>query len=215
MQLPTDLKSIERKTWQVWFEDGLIDIMWSLVFLNFIPAYYLKLAGLPLPYNYFPVVLLGLPIVFFGKLFITRPRLGNVKFSLARRRRAGLAKLVSVGISLTGFALLAALTTKSLTMSSYDWFGPESGTFILLAVTVILPMSILSWLIENWRFAVYGTLLVIGDVIAESLLPHIGHVAAAFWGFTITGTVILIFGVTLLVRFLKRFPVLREDDLHA
>jgi hypothetical protein len=215
MNTATDLKAIERRLWHVWLEDGLFDIMWSLVFLNFIPAWYLRTLGMPLPFNYLPFVLLGMPIVLLGKRFITKPRLGEVRFSRDRRRRTGLARFVAFGVSLSGVALLVGLTTKSFAIENFQWFGPQFGDFLLLVMLVILPMSLMAWLMEYWQFAVYGTLLVIGNTVAESLRPHIGHVGGAFFGFTITGLALLIYGLCRLAGFLRRYPLPSEKDTHA
>lgn len=201
-----DLKAIERKAWKLWFDDGLLDILWGLMLLQMFLGQLLEMVGVPRPLNYLPIMTVAVVGMIAGKLLVTRPRLGRVKFSAQRNLRRGLAKLVAALTFSGTLLLLIGITTKSCTSADFALLGPETGSLFLLLLIVLVPLVLVAWLVDFWRLAFYGVLLIAADMVGETLKTVLDKPWDTFYAFSLPGTVILIYGIVLLIKFLRRYP---------
>lgn len=208
-----DLAGLERNSWRIWFEDGLLDMLWGVMLIQMFVGQLLEQAGIPRPFNYLPIMAIALIALIAAKMLITRPRLGKVQFSTQRAVRRNIAALVAALTTAVSLVLLVAFTTRSLTSRDLDLFGPSSGTLLILFFIVLLPLVIIAWLLSCWRMAAYGVVLVTADLVGEALKATMGAPWDTLLAFALPGAIILMFGCFLLTRFLRRYP--RESVTEA
>jgi hypothetical protein len=191
-----DLKQLERKIYTTYHEDGLADIVLGVFIialgLGFAPGLNV-LAQVWLA----PLILLMLA----AKKRITIPRLGYVKFGIERQKRIQtnllLAAVAGVVSLLAGIAAYLVLTGS-----------PSQATDILRDLKAIPFGAMLALLImvvglsfQLQRFWLYAG-LVLGTFVVARWFDDSLH-----WFVMAVGGVILVAGLVLLVRFLRRYPL--------
>jgi hypothetical protein len=137
-----------------------------------------------------------------AKKWITIPRLGYVKFGPERQKRTQTNLLLAAGggvVSLlAGILIYLALTgspTSFLAEAMRDLKAIPFGAMLALMIMVIG----LSFQLQ--RFWLYAG-LVLGTFVVARWFDDSLH-----WFVMAVGAVILVAGVTLLVRFLRRYPL--------
>jgi len=189
-----DLGALELKAWKSTHEDGLLDMFLGAMLLV---GYLRDVTGKPAV----TLLVLALPVLFIaGKRFLTVPRIGLVKFGPRREARR------TVLIFVIGASVLLTVTLYLLLAS-----GVLTGSSARPGLLNVL-MSVMLFAI----FAAMGRLLD---------LPRMYGVAAVFAaanlarGFTdsplvhlVAGLVIFLPGLFLCLRFLRRNPLLREEE---
>ena len=201
-----DLKTLERKTYRSYFQDGIIEISLGTVLLGGGIAPLLLEVGVPTPLNMLIFLVPALVFQFAGKYFITRLRLGRVKFG--PRRVAARKKLLMVSIP----AFIATLVLVILTAAGL--FPSESGYRISgLAFTSIIGLGVIglvgvfAYLNDYPRLAIIGVLVGVGVPVSELLRAAVGSPYGLTITFGTVGLIVLSMGVGLLIQFLRQYPL--------
>ena len=193
-----DLKSIERKTYLTFFEDGIADIVAGLPVLLFG-------LGMTTDESMF-FIFAWMPLLLFWPLKqrITYPRIGYVKFSPERQKKIS-----------KGFVLLLIAGTLSLLMGIVVFMGFEGLIFdlqgfmreysLLVFGAVLAGAYILvAILFEAKRFYIYGFFVFSGWLTGYLFDVNPGIPVA------MSGAMIAIIGIGLLLRFLAKYPLPAE-----
>jgi hypothetical protein len=196
MSQDDDFKKLERQAYLTYHQDGLLDIAFGLGILG-IGLLFLTDASMGFFLSWMPFVLY-LPL----KRLVTVPRLGYVEF---RRQRSGKGVFFLLGLVLLlavvvgGIFLLGALSVWEGTpaepgesIDKYVWMA-VSGIGAVIAAGAVLALRLR-------RLIVYASLTAI-MVIAGFLLELNPAVYLL-----ILGAVVLITGLIMLLRFLRKYP---------
>ncbi|MFW9782606.1 MAG: hypothetical protein ACFFFB_10025 [Candidatus Heimdallarchaeota archaeon] len=209
-----DLKAIEKKILKTAHQHGLFDIIVGLIYtgMAFGPIFR---EALPEPYRYFlwPLILIciGCIILFFLFIYVVKPRIGFVKPG---------PKLKSIGKKLLIITLAQSIFT--LIIFLLPFFGIASGvrvegiTFILIIglVFIVFPFITMAYLLKFPRLYLIGLLIWTGIFINEIINHSIDYRIRWLLSYGITGTVILFIGIVIFIRFLKRYPMPKEEVLN-
>ncbi len=218
MNTQLDLKEIERKAFLTTYQDGLWDLLFGLIVICMSFSFYRPANGYsPLNIVMFSCSMVLANVLFWvGKKFITLPRMGQVKFGARRRKRV-----------LTMFIVLSVVVLVQVALFSFQlaaWANPELGA----KLKEFLPKSDA---IGRLIVASIGALMVGPSIILVAYFTDFprGYYIAIMMSLAVflmiyinkplypilIGALILIPGIVLFVRFLKRYPLHREEGSHA
>lgn len=210
MSAPFDLRQLEKKTFRTTYEDGLLDMnmggvvasMTALVFLLEDDADRWLNFGL-----FFLGALASNLIYQLGKKFITLPRMGQVVFGPARKRRA--ATLAAILGAIVGVQVLIVLAPILLmnNPSLTGWLGfniaqLDTERLVVAAIGALFvgpSMALMAYFTDfprGYFVAVMLSLAVFSMIWFRS--PVIMLVAAGL---------IFIPGAVLFIRFLRKYPL--------
>lgn len=182
-----NLKEIERKAWTSYFQDGLWDIFFGLLFLTM---------GIQIfAYNvwFTLVILASVLVIVVGKRLITSPRLGHVKFGPARKvKQHRLIAVIGISVIATGVLLWLAILGVGL---------PKTAYAPILVILVALVFGLMAYFMDFRRLYAYGLLFAISMALTEALDKPIGPIA-----FSISGGIALLIGLVVLIRFIRKYP---------
>ncbi len=190
-----NLKEIQRKVYLSFFQDGLWDIFIGLFTLGWGLAILTKGTYLP------GVLFVSLYFSVWGiKKWLTYPRIGYVKFSETTRRRVT-ARFVILGVVVLLIGVMAALLWGIGTRPQWlaDYF-PLIFNGMLAAIVCFVAY----WARAN-RFYLYATLIFLGAVF------HLWLGIRWEFGFIGAGGIIVLIGLGILVRFLRKYPRMIEE----
>jgi hypothetical protein len=202
---------LEKKAWRSTFQDGLWDIYLGLILLGLGVGWIGDLVGLFYPFG--PVVLIfGIDImavfvITLGKRYITKPRLGQVKFGKERKKRKKwllLVLLLNVIFSVIIFIL-------TITGNLSQFFVP--GLFTPLAIGLMgltVPLSLVTYYLQVPRFYLYSLLGGFGFFFSELLYPLVGQPWDIVISYGSIGSMILIIGLIIFIRFLCNYQSEKE-----
>jgi len=210
MKAIDSLKQVERRAYRSTFDDGVYDIFFGMGFLilGWIPV--LRNLGVPRNFEYLPFLVLPL-ILWLGKRYITIPRLGAVEFSSKRKARRLLFLVACAGFFL--------LTLPLLIIQPFKNFGAD------LSENVGLPMAVgmvagprviaMAYFLDCPRMYIYAALLFFALPHSGLLHDFIGSPLNTLISMGLPGLVILTYGLTLLVNFMKKYPRPTPEVNHA
>jgi hypothetical protein len=189
-----DLRDVERRAWTLYFQDGLWDIFFGLLFLGG------GLRALTDNLWFYLLVFAGILIFILGKRWITLPRLGQIHFSAGRKARTAVVRVVALGAMIVTAVIFVLIVTGS------DLSGlPLNWLFVIMVPGVFLLMA---YMMDFTRLYGYAILVTVFTVLGE----FVGDPAAA-WAQIIAGMVPLAVGIFLLIRFLRTYPAVDESTL--
>ena len=169
---------------------------------------------IPLPENQFidwaiiavllPWNLMAVLMLFFGKKYITIPRLGYVKFGEKRKKtRWRLFMFLIVNI-VVAFMLPVFIISGFLSSLPFNILIQA----ILIGVLFItLPLSILGILLDFYRLLIYALFSGLGFFFTELSYLGVGEPFDVLLSFGSIGIIIIIIGTAYLVRFMHRYPL--------
>ncbi len=205
-----DLKSTERNSFKLSaYADGTADISLGLVMI-LLGTYPLtrELFGVAFNMLFFFVVL---GIIIFAQIRVkarlTPSRIGLVNFGEKTQKRMKVAVLIT--------SLLVFLTAGTWYLSSQGYMLPKGsimgsyGFDILIAVIILAIFSAMAYALELTRFYFYGFLLAFSflDIVPASLKD-----VAIQLPLGIAGLIIVAIGISLLMRFLQKYPVANAEE---
>jgi hypothetical protein len=206
MQQKIDLKQLERKVWTSFFEDGLGDIFLGCIILMLALAPFLSRIGLGdflssavfIPFW----ALICLLIVLLRK-HVVIPRIGVVSFGQARTKR-----LIKFNI------LILAVLSVSLILGIVSLKGSVTQAWVhnlrFIAI-VLICFGLAAYFLGFVRLYIYGLLVALSMPIGEWLYSHAGIPHHGFpVTFGITSGIMIITGLILFLRFLRKNPRLEE-----
>jgi len=201
-------KALERKIWSRVFEDGLWDLYLGALFLNVVvwmTSGHLGYAWGDTGVTSIAVLILVLLAFQTAKKRITAPRLGYFEIQKKRTSKYRLAAVLSAGIT-------AALVVMTILRVGGLFKGGVPFVLVLFGILALKGVVLFSLGAHFWgleRFYVYAMLLLAGFLGSEVLVATQGIDR----GWDIVGMlglpaiVMLPVGVTLLVRFLRKYPL--------
>jgi hypothetical protein len=211
-----NLKEIERRAFRSTYEDGLLDLYLGLVVVG-LSIFAYKPTGGYSPVN-IVLAVLGISVAGglyrAGKKFITLPRMGQVRFGAARKRKATtlaivLSAVVAIQVAVLGFTALAWANpeARAQTNSFLTDRGLMDLAVAVLGSLFVGPSMILvayfSGIPRGYYIAVMMALAVFLMIyLNEPLYP------------IVIGALIVLPGLVLLVRFLSKYPLPREEVPH-
>jgi len=193
MEEKIDLKRIERKAYTSYHQDGLIDVFAGFLILSFGLWLILDMAWMG-----WILWFVAVSAYAAAKRVFTIPRIGFVKF--APQRVKSLQTIAVIGFSLS--ALLGVVAFMQV----------EGGSTPLWLLFAIEYYMLVIGLLGAASFCVVGYTFRIRRMYAYALLTLIMFAAGHFLYYPLhyyvilLGTLILLFGLALLIRFIRRYP---------
>jgi 4-amino-4-deoxy-L-arabinose transferase-like glycosyltransferase len=154
------------------------------------------------------IIFLILPsplIIILGKKFITVPRIGIVKFNLNRTKsRNKIGLLIAILVPIT--VLLVVLTYLGI-------YNIKVGGYIVplgAGLFTLILLSLIAYIMDYPHFYLYAVSIGLGIPLAALLKPIFGEPIHYILSFGISGTLILIYGIITLIKFIKKYPIPKE-----
>jgi len=199
-----DLKKIEKQTYQFTFTDGLYDMAYGslLFFIAIAPI----LREILYPSYIIFLILPASLILILGKRFITIPRIGIVKFNQNRTKSQHKLMLL--------IAILVPITIIMVILTFLGIYNIRVGGYIVPVGAGLFALSLLSliaYIMEYSHFYLYAVSIGLGIPLAELLEPLFGEPLDYIFSFGISGTLILIYGIITLIKFIKKYPIPNEE----
>jgi len=209
MTEPINLKDIEKKAYRFTFNDGIYDLTYATLLIMFALAPILReLIGL----GYILFLVLPAPLLFLlGIRYISLPRIGLVKFN--QRRKTTQKKLAILCIILVPLTvILVLLTAVQIFPGSYGTLLGVYTVPIGAAFFAIAFLSFLAYLLEFSHLYAYGLIIGLGILISELLHDPVAPPWNSVIAFGISGTLLFIYGIIELVRFIRTYPLPKEEN---
>ena len=216
MSAMLDLREIERRAFRSTYQDGLWDMCWGAIVMAMAISMHRPEDGYG-PANIIlatvvPVVAGGL--FWLGKKLITLPRMGQVRFGPARKRRGrtlaiilGLVVLVQAGIvGLTALGGLDPQVGAQINGFLAD-HSLERLAVAALGSLFVGPAMILIAYFSDFPRGYYIAIMMSLAVFVMILLNRPVYAL-------IIGGLIVLPGLVLFVRFLKRYPLSQQRVSH-
>jgi hypothetical protein len=212
-----DLKNIEQKAFRATHQDGLWDIYIGGVVLSMSVLAY-STASEAKPLLRFSLYLVGMAVFYIifwgGKKYITAPRLGQVKFGPRRQKRKLIMASVLGGIVLLQVLLLVGTI---LLWRNPDWatrlgFHPSNRDLerMVVAIAGALFVGPSMLLISYFNDFLRGYYIAVIMSLAVFSLIWFGQPIYLI----IAGLVIIIPGLVLFIRFLRKHPLPPTEARH-
>jgi len=205
----TSLKDLEKSMYRVSIQDGIIDIQIGLMLLMFVLPIYLsdRLGDFWSSMIFLPLWIL---ILYGFRAFrkrIIQPRVGQIQYGTYRKKR-----LKRLNIIILVFNLFALL----LGVLSFIQFNEVSGWIVSarFSIIILLGFSLAGYMLDFPRLYIYGIMISAAPVVGEYLYQIHGF---SHHGFPITfgflSAVLVVTGLIILVRLLKKYPAQDEEAL--
>ncbi|MBU0498000.1 MAG: hypothetical protein KKG04_08635 [Candidatus Thermoplasmatota archaeon] len=198
-----DLKKVEKQTYQFTFTDGLYDMAYgSLIFFIAIAPI---LRDILYP-SYIIFLILPAPLILIlGKLYITIPRIGIAKFNQNRTKSRN-----KIGLLI---AILFPITVLMVVLTFLGVYNIRVGGYIVpvgAGLFALILLSVIAYIMDYPHFYLYGISIGLGLPLAALLKPIFGEPLHYLISFGISGTLILIYGIITLIKFIKKYPIPEE-----
>lgn len=205
MTTTESLKELERRAYRATFEDGVYDILFGLVFLILAGIPILETMGISRFPGYF-LFLIPILVLWLGKRHITIPRLGFVEFGPKRKsKRRVLAWVFGVVLVLT-LPLMIIMLRQGL---------PGNQVWFIVALFAAPLLAVAIFAVDCPRLYIYAALLAATVAESEFLTSYVGTPFNALISFGIPGTAIIIYGISLLITFIKKYPLPAQEVPHV
>jgi len=213
MSEKVDLKELEKKVWISTFQDGFWDIYFGMIIMGMGLGPLGRFLGLPETMGVLTLVFswdIGAGLIFIlGKIFISRPRIGFVKFGQIRKKRNKLlAVFLGINVGLTIIIFIFTL------MGMFQLSLP--GYMVMLVIGLLFittPFSFIAYFIQLKRVYLYALLGGFGLFFSELLEPIFDAPFNGILVFVPFGGMILVFGITILIHFLRKYPLTKKGVL--
>jgi hypothetical protein len=191
-----DLDKIEKKAWSSYFEDGLFDIFFALMFIisgigQLIDSVFISLS-----------ILLCVVVFVLGKSFITMPRFGKVQYGRKRMAKQLKAYLILLATFIATFGIYV--------LSASGQFGFELGFSTVLIIMFIVIFGSLAYYLDFPRFLLYGIMFAVGEYTIRNYGDTVGP-----WMFFFFGAVLLVIGLYYLSEFIKNNPLPDKEVING
>ena len=196
MEASLDIRSLEKKAWKSFHQDGLKDVFLGLILVA------VGLAGLFDNELVLIVLELGaIAALVAGKKWITAPRLGRVQFASERKAKK-IRALAVVGLFLLLGAVAGLVVLRNEAASV--WLANHRGLVAaVLGTWVFFLLALMAYWLDFTRLYWIGFVTGVTFGLAQWLREPILFVGA--------GLIVLVPGLVLFVRFLGRYPIPAES----
>lgn len=166
---------------------------------------------LPNPFDYFVTfIFIGIGLAFFlsAKKYITKPRLGVVKFGLKRKgRKLKTLLILSINLIILLILNLIRFTNPELNL---EFPGYLDGLIIgLLFITA--PVCFTAYFIQYPRFYFIGLLVGISFFLSDLFSIFTPEPFDTLIVFSLISGIIIILGVISLIKFIRKYPLHKEE----
>ncbi|MFC1475222.1 hypothetical protein ACFLQG_01110 [Candidatus Zixiibacteriota bacterium] len=197
MDYNVSLEKVEKKAYRSIHESGLIDIMVGSLLTTFTLIAILEWFGIS-RYLGYSLLLFPVLIHWLGQKYITTPRMGIVKFGEKRKKRTTLIRWI---------ALVVILLMLPVVVITVGQGFPDKNIWMLVAI-VGAPILVLSVLITDLpRLYLYAALILATVIESEFLRDYISQPLNEIISFGLPGMIILFVGISMLIKFIKRYPL--------
>jgi hypothetical protein len=215
MSASISLKEIERRAFRSTFQDGLWDIFLGLLLLNMgmgtVMGGMLEDTSLSVAWIMVGLVAfaaLALVVFWAGKKFVTTPRIGLVRFGPQRKAKMKNLRAVlflSVLLAVIMLILGVACARNSLP----DWVTAIPIPIYVWPVQTIVVFGLGAYFLDVTRFYAYGVLMGLPLPVGILLVKNTGLTGLSGMAITfgVAAGVMLLIGVVLFIRFLRKYPV--------
>jgi hypothetical protein len=210
------LRDVRRRTMRLMqFEDGLWDLLLGMIFM-LLAVYPVTRARLGPEWN--AVFVIGLMLLFAAIQLVVRRRFSVPRLGYARPRRSPALRLI---LAITILLFVLTLGLLILTLVGPGWFpkslsggSPVGGRSYLMEIIVLLAMvgifSGMAYVFGVSRLYLYGWLL--GGSNLAAVMMYRGTSGRFDLPMAAAAGIIILVGVVLLVRFIRRYPVWTAED---
>lgn len=197
MNKKINLKEIERKVYTSYHQDGLIDITIALVILAFA-----TIVALDIPWLGGIWGVTAFSFYAGAKKILTVPRIGYVKLPQQRAKRINIV-MVALGLLSAIFGMVAFMQTEEAGTPS--WLVVLIENYMLTIGLIVAALFLLAgYTFRTKRMYAYAlltlTMFVAGHFIYFPLQYYL----------TALGSLILLIGLTMLIRFIRKYPKTTE-----
>jgi hypothetical protein len=215
MKSSLNLKEIEKRAFRSTYQDGLRDIYYGLIVICLAVFMDRPDEGYGWTNIAFMVGSFLIAYILFrmGKKFITTPRLGQVVFGEVRRQKKRTMSIV--------LGVFVACQFLLLLVTAFGWFNPSFGGRLatllngkneLLLVSTIGSLIVCVGMSVTAYFSDYlrGYYIAILMALAVFLIIYFDQPIFP----ALIGILIVLPGIMLLVRFLKQYPLPKEEGRY-
>jgi len=199
-----DLKNVEKQTYQFTFTDGIYDMAYgSLIFVIAIAPI---LREILYPSYIIFMILPASLIIVLGKRFITVPRIGIVKFNQSRTKSRN-----KIGLLI---AILLPITVVLVVLTFLGAYNIRVGGYIVpigAGLFTLILLSTIGYIMDYPHFYLYAVSIGLGIPLATLLKPIFGDPLHYLISFGISGTLILLYGIITIIKFIKKYPIPHEE----
>jgi hypothetical protein len=145
-------------------------------------------------------------ILILGKRFITVPRIGIVKFNQKRTKSRN-----KIGLLI---AILFPITVVMVFLTFLGVYNIRVGGYIVpvgAGLFTLILLSTIAYIMDYPHFYLYAVSIGLGIPLATLLKPIFGDPLHYLISFGISGTLILLYGIITLIKFIKKYPIPREE----
>ncbi|MBN1861477.1 MAG: hypothetical protein JW840_08470 [Candidatus Thermoplasmatota archaeon] len=203
----TDIKTIEKKLWISYFQDGLTDIFIGCFVLMFALAPLLSesLGDFWSSFIFLPFWAFIYLCMLLIRKYILQPRIGVVHFGPMRKKKLLTFNIIMVGVLSLGFVLGI--------ISFMDFNLPGWIHMARFGLIVLIGSLLAGYFLDYPHLYLYGFLFVLSLIVGEWLwenlqVPH--HGFPVTFGFT-AGIIVLI-GLIKFIRLLHQNPAPSRED---
>ena len=208
-----NLKELERKAWISTLQDGFWDIYFGLIIMGLGLAPLGRFFGLPETIGVLLLVIswdIGAGLVLIlGKIFISKPRIGYVKFGQIRKKRNKLLAVflcMNVGLTIIIF-IFTLLGMFQLSLPGY------MAMLVIGLLFITMPFSFIAFFIQLKRVYLYALLGGFGLFFSELMNPILNAPFNDVLVFVTFGGMILVCGIIILIHFLRKYPLTKKEVL--
>ncbi|MHA2391719.1 MAG: hypothetical protein ACXAEX_07100 [Promethearchaeota archaeon] len=206
-----DLKELEKRAWKSTLIDGIFEIYFGILHLSLTLGIVFD-EVIPSPYNSiitFSIIGFGLIFFLIGKKYISQPRLGKVKFGSTRIAR----KVKTIAVLTVNFFALLIIYLVGVLNPQFRLNLPGYLYGLLVGLLFFtLPLCFVAYFLQFKRLYFIAILLGLGffldEIFALLLIPEPFGSLLAFGLISIT---ILSIGIVVFIRFLKNYPLPKEE----
>jgi hypothetical protein len=201
MAAEIDLKKLEQKAFTSYFRDGLWDIYGGLIMLGFGLSMLTGLTVLMIALATLAVILL----LFRKRLVI--PRMGSVTFSRERVARTKRSKAIAMAVLFFTFLLGLFLFIIFSLDQVPGWMRAWIGDYFLVSFGGMLALmaGTAAYMVGVNRYYAHAALILLAFALANWLDVNPGL------PITIAGAVILLVGLAIFIRFMRKYPLPAEE----
>jgi hypothetical protein len=200
MNQKINLKEIERKAYTSYHQDGVIDVTIAVVILLFSIIMLGDMSWMGGIGGIAGILAVSLYAAF--KKFVTVPRIGYVKFPQQRAQR-----MVAIAVALGTLSALMGLIAFLQTMSqgTPNWLMLLIDNYMLTIGTALAALFLLGgYAFKTKRIYAYALLTFVMFVVGHFIYFPL------YYYLTALGTLILVCGLFLMIRFIRKYPKATE-----
>ena len=212
-----NLKVLEKRAYRSTFDDGIWDLFIGLIILSIgLGPLFGLVISLPEFWNIIiPSLIcniLAFLIFYFGKKYVTIPRIGNVKFGPKRKSKQLKLKIFLMIVFIVNVILLILPLTG---ITDYIQIEPLFITFFLGFGGFTLPFCVVAYYLDFARLYYYAFAAGLGFPLSRFLTPIVGYSLDTIIIFSIIGLIIVLIGLYYFIYFLKKYPLSKQEEFDG